>query len=113
MVNELFLAIVYRPVADLAGSALARILSNVEVTGGAREIAEALDACNKLIQSLSASLARYEPEALGSYRLGDVWCSSLLEYLGLLVNGEWRRVPLPRCAVNEMLATTRVFFGTQ
>jgi type IV secretion system protein VirB4 len=113
MVNELFLAIVYRPTADLASSTLSRILSNAEVTRGARELAEALDACNKLLQSLIASLARYEPEALGSYRLGDVWCSSLLEYLGLLVNGEWRRVPLPRCAVNDVLATTRLLFGTE
>src|SRR5262249_43399113 len=60
-----------------------------------------------------ASLARYEPETLGSYRMGDLWCSSLLEYLGLLVNGEWRCVPLPRGACSQVIATTRLLFGTE
>jgi type IV secretion system protein VirB4 len=113
MVNELFVAIVYRPAAGVATGTVSRLLSNVQKSSSRLELAEALDACEKLVQALRASLARYEPEILGSYRTGDVWCSSLLEYLGLLVNGEWRRVPLPRRAANEVLATTRLFFGTE
>ncbi len=113
MVNELFVAIVYRPTAGIATGTVSRLLSNVQKAASRLELAEALDACEKLAQALRASLARYEPEMLGSYRWGEVWCSSLLEYLGLLVNGEWRNVPLPRRAVNEALATTRLFFGTE
>jgi type IV secretion system protein VirB4 len=113
MINELFVAIVYRPAAGVATGTVARLLSNVQRSSSRLELAEALDACEKLVQSLRASLARYEPEILGSYWTGEVWCSSLLEYLGLLVNGEWRRVPLPRRAANEVLATTRLFFGTE
>jgi type IV secretion system protein VirB4 len=60
-----------------------------------------------------ASLARYEPQILGTYRAENVWCSSLLEYLGLLINGEWQRTPLPRGPLNEALACTRLFFGTE
>ncbi len=113
MVNELFVAIVYRPAVGMATGTVSRLLSNVQPTGSRLELAEALDACEKLAQVLRASLARYEPETLGSYLVGAVWCSSLLEYLGLLVNGEWRCVPLPRGAVNEVLVTTRLFFGTE
>src|SRR3979409_1718354 len=105
MVNEVFVAIVYRPAAGVATGTVSRLLSSVQKTSSRLELTEALDSCEKLAQSLRASLARYEPETLGSYRMGDVWCSSLLEFLGLLVNGEWRCVPLPRCAVNEVLAT--------
>src|SRR5579871_3409070 len=113
MINELFIAILYRPVAGLATGTVSRLLSNVQKRSLQLELAEALDACEKLAQTLRASLARYEPDILGSYKVGDVWCSSLLEYLGVLVNGEWRPVPLPRNAVNEVLATTRLFFGTE
>src|SRR5216110_164206 len=60
-----------------------------------------------------ASLARYEPEPLTAYRHGDTCCSSLLEYLALLINGEWRRVPLPAGPLNEALATTRLLFGAE
>ena len=77
------------------------------------ELADALDNCAKLAQTVHAALARYEPEALGTYACGGTWCSSLLEYLALLVNGEWRRVPLPVGPVNDALATTRVLFGTE
>jgi type IV secretion system protein VirB4 len=113
MVNELYLAIVYRPVAGVTTGAVSRLLTNAQKEGSRLELADALDACEKLAQSLRASLARYDPEILGSYRLGDVWYSSLLEYFGLLVNGESRRTPLPRSAVNEVLATTRLLFGTE
>ena len=41
------------------------------------------------------------------------WCSALLEYLAVLINGEMRRVPLPRGPLNEALATTRLLFGTE
>src|SRR5437762_5639672 len=60
-----------------------------------------------------SSLSRYEPEPLTAYRHGDTWCSSLLEYLALLINGEWRRVPLPAGPLNEALATTRLLFGVE
>jgi type IV secretion system protein VirB4 len=113
MVNELFVTIVYRPTAGIATGAVSRLLSSVQKASPRLELAEALEACDKLAQSLRASLARYEPEMLGSYQMGGLWYSSLLEYLGLLINGEWRGVPLPRCAVNEVLATTRLFFGTE
>jgi type IV secretion system protein VirB4 len=113
MINELFVAIVYRPVAGLATGTLSRLLTTVRKSDSRLELIEALDACEKLVQAMRASLARYQPDTLGSYRLGDTWYSSLLEYLGLLVNGEWRCMPLRRCAVNEILATTRLFFGTE
>jgi type IV secretion system protein VirB4 len=113
MVNELYLAVVYRPVTGVATGAMSRLLTTSRREGSRLELADALDACEKLAQSLRASLASYDPQLLGSYRLSDAWYSSLLEYFGLLVNGEWQRTPLPRCAVNEMLATTRLFFGAE
>ncbi len=54
---------------------------------------------------------RYEPEALGCYWNSKAWCSSLLEFLGLLINGEWQRMPLARSPLNAVLACTRVMFG--
>jgi type IV secretion system protein VirB4 len=113
MINELYLAVLYRPAAGLATGLASKALSRAQHDGWQLELADALDACEKLAQTLRASLLRYEPEILGSYRVGKVWCSSLLEYLGVLVNGEWQRMPLPRGPINQMLATTRLFFGTE
>ena len=113
MVNDLFLAIVYRPVAGAASGTLARLFAHAGGDEARLELADALDACEKLLQTVRVSLARYEPETLGTYRSASVWCSSLLEYLGLLVNGEWRRVPLPRCAIGHALVTTRLIFGAE
>jgi type IV secretion system protein VirB4 len=50
---------------------------------------------------------------LGVYRAHKSWCSTVLEYFGLLVNGEWQRVPVPRGPLNEALATTRLLFGAK
>ena len=58
-------------------------------------------------------MSRYDPEPLGIYQQGRHCFSSLLEYFGLLINGEWQRVPLPRSPLNEVLATTRLLFGSE
>ena len=113
MVNEVYLAVVYRPTSGVATGMVSRILVRAQREGVQRAFADAADACEKLAQTLSVSLARYEPDLLGAYRAGNVWCSSLLEYLGILINGEWQRSPLPAGPLNQVLATSRLFFGTE
>ncbi len=113
MLNELYLAVLYRPVAGRATGLLSRALARTQRDTVRAELADALDACEKLGQTLLASLARYEPEPLRCYRDGRRWCSSLLEYLALLINGERSRVPLPSGPLDRSLATARMFFGTE
>jgi type IV secretion system protein VirB4 len=113
MVNELYLAVLFRPAAGLAAGLVSSVLSRTRRRDGPMELSHALEACAKLAQTVLASLARYDPEPLGVYRCGNTWCSTLLEYLAVLVNGEARRVPLPRGPLNEALATTRLLFGTE
>ncbi len=113
MLNEIYLAVIYRPGAGLAAGLVSRFLARSERDGSRLELADALDACEKLAQTLHASLVRYEPQILGVYRFGGAWCSSLLEYLGLLINGESQRMPLPRGPLNGALASTRLFFGNE
>ncbi|MDQ0608295.1 type IV secretion system protein VirB4 [Variovorax sp. W1I1] len=115
MVNELYLSVVYRPQPTRIGNAALRVFKRADAEGAQAELRDALDACGKLRQELIAALERYDPEALGIYRLPDeeVLFSSLMEFHGLLVNGEWQRMPLPRAPLNEVLATTRPFFGNE
>ena len=112
MVNELYLSVVYRPVTGAAPGLIARLLPQ-KSTGPLVNTADAEDACEKLAQTLCSSLARYEPEPLGAYRLGSRLYSSALEFFGLLINAEWQRVPLPSAPLNQVLATTRPIFGTE
>jgi type IV secretion system protein VirB4 len=109
MRNDLYLAVVHRPTSGLATGVISRAIARES----RRTLADALDACEKLAQTLQASLGRYEPEPLGAYREADRHCSSLLEYLGALINGEWRRVPLPPGPLNMALASSRLLFGTE
>ena len=113
MINEVYLAIVYRPTSGLATGLASKLLARMRRDGSQWMSGDALDACGKLSQTLNASLARYEPELLGTYRSAGIWCSSLLEYLGMLINGEWQRVALPAGPIGRALATTRLFFGTE
>src|SRR5690606_39061277 len=57
--------------------------------------------------------ARYEPERLGLYANRNRWYSRLLEFFGVLINGEWQAMPLPRAPLNEVVATTRPLFGSE
>jgi type IV secretion system protein VirB4 len=115
MVNELYLSLVFRPQPTRIGNAALRILKKTDPEGERTELLDSLDECSKKRQELLAALERYDPEALGVYRLEgtSVLFSSLLEFQGLLINGEWQRMPLPRAPLNEVLATTRPFFGNE
>ncbi|RZL85522.1 MAG: VirB4 family type IV secretion/conjugal transfer ATPase [Variovorax sp.] len=115
MVNELYLSLVFRPQPTRIGHAALRILKKTDPNGERTELRDSVDECAKKRQELLAALERYDPEALGLYRLEDsgVLFSSLLEFQGLLINGEWQRMPLPRAPLNEVLATTRPFFGNE
>jgi type IV secretion system protein VirB4 len=113
MVNELYLAVVFRPVAGIAPGIVTKIFSRTANPATHGMLADSLDACEKLAQTLLAALSRYEPEVLGTYLFEHRYCSSLLEYLALLVNGEWQRIPLPRGPLSGALATSRLLFGTE
>ena len=113
MVNELYLAVVFRPASGAAAGLVARALSRAQPSASRLEIEEALDACAKVSQTIAASLVGYEPTLLGTYVHRGRICSAVYEYFGLLINGEWQRMPLGRAPANRQLATSRLLFGTE
>ena len=113
MVNELYLSIVYRPVAGAVSGLASRLYLRRKGRNAAAELAETLEACSKLGETFVAALARYEPECLGVETRHGRTYSRLLEFLGSLINAEGQPVPLPRSPVNEVLATTRPLFGSE
>jgi type IV secretion system protein VirB4 len=113
MSNELYLSLLYRPVVGAATGLLARVMARRSTAHSALALADALDSCAKLGATVRAALERYDPEPLGTYRTDRFWCSSLLEYLALLINGEATRIPLPLGPVSDVLASTRVLFGSE
>ncbi len=113
MVNELYVSAVYRPVASAPVGWISKLLSSAQRGAMELQLRDALDACEKLAQTLGASLERYEPEPLGVFQVGDRAHSRLLELLALLITGEAAPVPLFRGPLYRALGTTRLFFGNE
>jgi len=113
MVNEIYLATVYRPVAGAPAGLVAKMLSKTRPEAGTWELKDALDACEKLAQTLEASLERYEPERLEVYSSAGRVYSRVLEFFALLIEGEPRAVPLPRAPLGRVLGTNRVLIGAE
>ncbi len=111
MVNELYLSVAYRPIAGAAPNLVARLLSAKAGEHRLAEHTDALDACEKLAQTVGSSLARYDPERLGVYESSKRLYSRVLEFFGQLVNADLSPVPLPTAPLDEVLATTRIIFG--
>jgi type IV secretion system protein VirB4 len=111
MVNELYLSVAYRPIAGAAPNLVARLLSAKAREHRLAEHTDALDACEKLAQTVGSSLARYDPERLVVYESGGRLYSRTLEFFGQLVNADLSTVPLPTAPLDEVLATTRIIFG--
>ena len=113
MVNELYLSVAYRPIAGAAPNLVARLLTAKAGEHRLAEHTDALDACEKLAQTVGSSLARYDPERLGVYESGGRLYSRTLEFFGQLVNADLSPVPLPTAPIDEVLATTRIIFGSE
>jgi type IV secretion system protein VirB4 len=113
MVNELYLSVIYRPIAGAAPNFLSRLISKSTAQGYRRELIDALDACEKLSLTIESSLARYEPERLQVYAQGARHYSAVLEFFSVLLNADPVPVPLPVAPLNEALNTTRLIFGSE
>jgi len=62
MVNELYLATVYRPTTGVVTNWTSKILSRTTRGAVELDLRSAIDACDKLRQTLQAALDRYEIE---------------------------------------------------
>lgn len=113
MVNELYLSVAYRPIAGAAPNLVARLLSAKAGEHRLAEHTDALDACEKFAQTVGSSLARYDPERLAVYESSGRLYSRVLEFFGQLVNADLSLVPLPTAPLDEVLATTRIIFGSE
>jgi len=113
MVNELYLSLVYRPQPTLVGAAALALFRRTDRGALERELRESLEACTKLASQLVAGLAAYDAEALGCEATAVGPRSRLLELLGLLLNGERQRWPLPAAPLAEVLPTARLLFGAE
>ncbi len=111
MINELYLTLVYRPQPSRLGATALRVLKKADRRAEAAERHDSLEECDKRRREVVAALDRYEPELLGVYTAGGKVCSSLLEFYGFLVNGEWQPMPLPRASLGQAVVTSRPFFG--
>lgn len=110
LVNELYLTVVYRP-QPVKAVKLLDIFSSKNPKELQQRQTEELEVVEDLIGVALASLDRYDPELLGCYEHKGNMFSEVLEFLAFLVDGEWRRFPLPRSEIREVLATSRPFFG--
>lgn len=110
MVNDLYLTVIFRPVADKVLSFFARQEKESADQKALRQIG-AIKALDDINRTLGAALQPYGGELLGTYDHNGHVYSSPLEFLALLVNGEHSRVPVCRSRFADYMATNRPFFS--
>lgn len=113
MANELYVSLVYRPMAGRATGFAARVLAKSDRHGAALEQADSLEHCAQLRQTLLEQLSAHDPEALGVVERNGQRYSTLLEFIALLIDSVPRAVRLPRVPLDEVLGTTRPIFGIE
>lgn len=110
LVNELYISILFRPQPVKAAKWFEKFSKQSGESLEEKQMDE-LEALNDISGAALNALSRYEPELLGCYEYNDVIFSEIAEFLAFLVNGEWRRAPLPRAELRNTLASSRPFFG--
>jgi type IV secretion system protein VirB4 len=110
-VNDIYLSVVYRPLGLRAARGALSTFAKRDDAGAAAERLESLNAIRKIADQVEASLAVYEPVALGCYTAAGRVYSSLLQFFASLVNADVQPVPLPRAPIEQVLATSRILVG--
>lgn len=109
MSNELYLTLVYRPNV----SKVSRALQPRQRTR--KHIAQSQADNLRAMEERSALVARvlrgFGPRLLGARQGAQRLYSEVAEFLGYLVNGSWRPVPMTAGALFRVLPTARLSFG--
>lgn len=113
MRTELYLTIVYRPLAGQPSNPLGGLF------GAARRSLDDIAAADRLALEdleeaacmVERALEAYGPRRLGAYERGSFAYSEQLSFLGYLVNGVWEDVAMRRAAIDRYLPTSRLHFG--
>ena len=110
MVNDLYLTVVFRPVADQVLSFFAKRERETAEQKTLRQ-SGAVKALDDVNRTLGAALRRYGGELLGTYEHNGHIYSAPLEFLALLVNGEHNPMPVCRDRFANYMALNRPFFS--
>jgi type IV secretion system protein VirB4 len=109
MSNELYLTLVYRPNLSRMSRALRSTTRSLEEIAAAQ--ADALRVMAEKSALVERTLRGFGPELLGVRRHRGRSFSEVSEFLGHLVNGHWRPVPLRVGPLYRMLPLARLSFG--
>jgi len=109
MSNELYLTLVYRPTVSSVGRAFQSTRRTRQDI--ARSQAEALRVMDEKSALVERVLRGFGPEVLGSVTRNGREYSEVAEFLGYLVNGCWRPVPMHAGPLYRTLPTARLSFG--
>jgi type IV secretion system protein VirB4 len=109
MSNELYLTLVYRPNLSKVSRALRSTTRNRQQIAAAQ--ADALRVMAEKSAMVERTLRGFGPELLGIRRHCGREYAEAAEFLGYLVNGRWRPVPLRAGPLFRTLPTTRLSFG--
>ena len=109
MSNELYLTLIYRPTTSSFGRAM-------QSTRRTREdIAKAQADAMRVMDEKSALIERvlrgFDPALLGTITRNGREYSEVAEFLGYLVNGHWRPIPMHPGPLYRTLPTARLSFG--
>ncbi|MGB3424284.1 MAG: VirB4 family type IV secretion/conjugal transfer ATPase [Castellaniella sp.] len=110
MVNDLYLSVLIHPVADPVLGTFASLEK-----GDAKRLAhwqdESIERLDSALRALTAGLYRYDPQILGIVDRQGLAFSETAEFLGFLLSGTHRPVPISRERLRETLPQARPIFG--
>lgn len=109
MSNEVYLTLIHRPTVSSVRRALQSTRKTRETIEQAQ--AEALRAMAERTALVDRVLRRFGPELLGVREHGGRRYSEVAEFLGYLVNAQWRAIPLTKGPLYRTLPMSRLSFG--
>jgi type IV secretion system protein VirB4 len=114
-VNDIYLTVIRRPLQGHAGTfeaLMQTVLGKKTSAGDSFEQHEAQAELRDVTTAILSAMAAYRPRHLKVVERAEAWFSEPLEFLVQLGNGAIPRpMHLPRMALDQALATKRVFFG--
>src|SRR5690606_19621734 len=109
MSHELYLTLVYRPNASRVSRALqSRQRSREAIAQAQADALRVMEERSALVQRV---LRGFGPELLGLREARARSYSEVAEFLGYLVNGRWRPIPVTTGPLYRTLPTARLSFG--
>lgn len=111
-VNDIYISLIYRPLPNQVANWLSRMFEKVSKEDMILQQREDISVMEGHLSTVLSGISEFYPDILTTYMENDIVFSEVSEFLHYLAAGFWKKIPLSRKRIADLISDTQLVFGS-